>query len=342
MKLRMAFVAGLLLLTSGISQAENTLTIQGTLSDNGRPFPDGLVVVQRMKDAKCAKLSFRDDLSRKEWNKLNLCGKDLEWIHTDQQGRYAYQKLAPGWYNIRFLWLMSTPPRNNTEVQCIWGDWGVQFHPEKDHSGKYNGYAEEKVFELRESKEINFDYRPEALTGTSCLRDISGPRPEPGQPNKVQVYYPGVDGVLELDPGPTAWNLEFHRETKETWMRAMRRADKLYVSAFIQKVEFTATPEACRFARWRHVEQNLREVKTKPMNVQLTSRNGMALVQAVVRSPQGEIVDYHDIHAYLGTGSICAEVHLSKEQFNSGDEKLFDAVLGTVRFVAGPESAQRR
>ena len=333
MKLRMAFVASLLLLTSVIGRAENTLSIQGTLSDNGKPFANGLVVVQRLKNEKCARLAFRDYLSRKEWSKLEACGKDLEWIHTDQQGRYAYQKLAPGWYNIRFLWLMSTPPRNNMEVQCAWGDWQFAFHPEKDHSGKYNGYAEGKPFELHESKEINFDYRPEALSGPLCLRDISGPRPQPGQPNKVQVYYPGTDGILELDPGPTAWNLVFRREQKETWMQAMKRADELYVSAFIQKVEFTATPEACRFARWRHVEQNLHEAKAKAVNVQFSSRNGMATVQAVMRSPQGEIVDHHDLHAYLGSGSICAEVHLSKEQFNPGDEKLFDEVLGTVRFV---------
>ena len=40
-----------------------------------------------------------------------------------------------------------------------------------------------------------------------------------------------------------------------------------------------------------------------------------------------------DVHAYMGSGDLCAEVHLSKVFFQSEDQKLFDEVLASIRFL---------
>jgi len=333
MMLRRIFVTSLLLLVSVAGKAENTLIVHGTLSDNGKPFPDGLVVLQRLKDEKCARLFATGKLTEKDIRKLESCTQDLPWIHTDAKGNYSYEHLAPGWYNVRFLWLMSEPRKDNQQFMCWGRDWIFSFHPEKDNTGKYNGFAQGRAFELRESRELNFDYQPKDYSGPNCMNALSGAHPQAGTSNKVQVYYPDVKGVLELDPGPTAWHLEFQPEEKQTWLQAMGRADELYVSAFLQKVEFTATPETCRFARWRRVEKHLRDGKFKLVSVQYSSKGGMALIQDTVQRHDGEIAQHGDIHAYLGIRNLCAEVHISKEQFNPEDQKLFDEVLATVKLL---------
>ena len=337
MKLRATLTLSLLLLAAVTGKAENTLNVHGTLSDNGKPFPDGLVVLQRLKDEKCARLFATSDLTAKDVRKLESCTQDLPWVHTDAKGNYSYERLAPGWYNIRFLWLLSSPPQSKQELMCGGTDWIFSFHPEKDKTGKYNGYAQGRAFELRKSKEIDFDYEPKDYSGADCLNALSGARPQAGASNKVQVYYPGVKGVLELDPGPTAWQLEFRPQDNETWLTAMERPDTLYVTAFLQKVEFTATPETCRFARWRRVEKHLRDGKFKLVSVQYSSKDGMALVHDTVQNSHGEIVEHGDTHAYLGSRNLCAEVHISKEQFTPEDQKLFDEVLATVKLLPEQE-----
>src|SRR5437763_775160 len=160
MKLRATLTLSLLLLASVTGKAENTLTVHGTLSDNGKPFPDGLVVLQRLKDEKCARLFATSNLTEKDMRKLESCTQDLPWIHTDAKGNYSYERLAPGWYNARFLWFMSEPRKDNQQFMCWGKDWIFSFHPEKDNTGKYNGYAQGRPFELREAKENNFDYQP--------------------------------------------------------------------------------------------------------------------------------------------------------------------------------------
>ena len=60
-------------------------------------------------------------------------------------------------------------------------------------------------------------------------------------------------------------------------------------------------------------------------------KGGIAVVDYFVPEFRGNAIRQRTIHAYLGGSDLCAEVHLSKEQFVPDDEKLFDDVLGTVQ-----------
>src|SRR5215831_12167601 len=62
-------------------------------------------------------------------------------------------------------------------------------------------------------------------------------------------------------------------------------------------------------------------------------KGGVALVDYFVPEFRGKAIRQQTIHAYLGGSNLCAEVHLSKEQFVPHDEKLLDDVLGTVRLL---------
>jgi hypothetical protein len=62
-------------------------------------------------------------------------------------------------------------------------------------------------------------------------------------------------------------------------------------------------------------------------------KDGIARVEYVVPEFKGIKVRQKTIHAYLGAGDLCAEVHLSKAGFEPGDQSLFEEILSTAKLL---------
>lgn len=154
---------------------------------------------------------------------------------------------------------------------------------------------------------------------------------------KAQISIPGVKGVLEIDSGQTSWEAQVRADGKETQMKAMNRADHLLVSAFLQKVTFGASAEKCRTEWWTMTAKN---TPFKLKDVVQSESNGTALVEYIIPEFQGKPVQQKSIHAYIGSGDLCAEVHLSKIQFVAEDQRLFDKVLATVHLFPDAMAAE--
>jgi tetratricopeptide (TPR) repeat protein len=148
--------------------------------------------------------------------------------------------------------------------------------------------------------------------------------------NTARIAIPGVKGALEVNVGPTSWMEDFSEDGREVQLRAMGRADHLLITAFLQRVTFPASAEQCRKEWW----PKTRRVKMQRDDLQESSiKNGLALVEFMVPEFRGGKLRMKDIHAYLGSRDLCAEIHLSKIEFNPEDRQLFDAVLTSVRLL---------
>jgi tetratricopeptide (TPR) repeat protein len=149
-----------------------------------------------------------------------------------------------------------------------------------------------------------------------------------GKSNLVQMAIPGVKGVLEFDVGPTTPETRVRPDGKEVQLRAFGRPDKLDITAFLQQVTFPASAERCRDEWWPDTKKgpfqrdNLQETAAK---------DGIARVEFIVPEFQGVKVHQKNVHAYLGAGNLCAEIHLSKVAFNPDDQKLFEDFLASVK-----------
>lgn len=143
---------------------------------------------------------------------------------------------------------------------------------------------------------------------------------------KAQLSLPKVRGVLVLNVGNANW--EARTDGKETQLRALDRGDHLLITAFLQKVKFSASAEECRAKWWPMTEKS---APMKREQLRQYEKDGTAVVDYLVPEFRGNPIHQRTIHAYLGGLGLCAEVHLSKEQFVTGDEKLFDDVLATVQ-----------
>jgi tetratricopeptide (TPR) repeat protein len=148
---------------------------------------------------------------------------------------------------------------------------------------------------------------------------------------KAQISLPKVRGVLELDVGKVKWETLTGRTRtgKEVQLKALSRADHLLITAFLQKVKFRASAEACRAKWWPMTEK----APMKRDQLHQYEKSGMAVVDYIVPEFRGSLVREKSLHAYLGSRDLCAEVHLSKQQFAPADEKLFDDVLATVQLL---------
>jgi tetratricopeptide (TPR) repeat protein len=149
-----------------------------------------------------------------------------------------------------------------------------------------------------------------------------------GKSNLVQMAIPGVKGVLEFDVGPVTPETSVRPDGKEVQLRAFGRPDKLDITAFLQQVRFPASAERCRDEWWP-------ETKKAPFqrdNLQETIvKDGIARVEFIVPEFKGVKVHQKNLHAYLGAGDLCAEIHMSKVAFGPGDQKLFEDFLASVK-----------
>ncbi|MGA2376107.1 MAG: tetratricopeptide repeat protein [Candidatus Sulfotelmatobacter sp.] len=151
-----------------------------------------------------------------------------------------------------------------------------------------------------------------------------------GKGNPIQMTIPGVKGILEFDVGSTTPEIHVRPDGQEVQLRAFGRPDGLEITAFLQRVAFPASAEKCRDAWWPDTKKgpfqrdNLQEAVVK---------DGIARVEFVVPEFQGVKVQQKNIHAYVGGGDLCAEIHLSKVAFKPGDQKLFEDLLASVKLM---------
>ena len=147
--------------------------------------------------------------------------------------------------------------------------------------------------------------------------------------SKAAVSIPGVKGVLELNVGRTPWDIYARSDGKETKLEAMHRPDNVRITAFLQKVNFPASADNCRAKWWPMTAK----ASIKRQELRQYDRDGAAIVEFMIPEFGGNAIHQKSVHAYIGANDLCAEIHLSKDQFSPADQKAFDDILSTARLL---------
>ena len=146
----------------------------------------------------------------------------------------------------------------------------------------------------------------------------------------TRITVPGSAGALEL-AATQDFQQRVRPDGKETQARDSNPSTGLFMTAFLQRVDFTPSATECRKQWWgttKEPPQMHRE------NIKLTESGNMARVDYDVPVAQGIKVDQHSVHVYMGGGSECAEIHLSVVQYTPAKDAVFNSFLKSVRFVA--------
>jgi hypothetical protein len=148
--------------------------------------------------------------------------------------------------------------------------------------------------------------------------------------NKARIFVPGVQGVLELDAGPTTWKTTVQNDRHLTRLDTAPRPDRLQITAFLWQVGFPATPQKCKDESWREITK---QAQVKRDDLQESRTGETHRVEYMVPEYNGAAVRQKNVHVYLGARDLCAEVRMAKMLFNPGDQKLLDDVLNSVRLL---------
>lgn len=147
---------------------------------------------------------------------------------------------------------------------------------------------------------------------------------------RAEMSIPGTKGVLEFEVGTTTFQTRVRPDGNEVQLREFGRADGLRITAFLQRMSFAANAEKCRDAWW----PDAKKAPVPHVDLQETVvKDGIARVEFMIPEFNGVKVMQKDMHAYLGGGDLCAEIHLSKAGFKPQDQKLFEDLLASAKLL---------
>lgn len=100
-------------------------------------------------------------------------------------------------------------------------------------------------------------------------------------------------------------------------------------------VKSPAHAPTARAAREYHFTQGLaRRFRGKLTDVRLSESGPMAVVSYIIEEYQGQKIMQKNYWAYVVHDNLCIRLHLSKTSFKAGEDRLFWAILKSVRFQA--------
>ena len=161
------------------------------------------------------------------------------------------------------------------------------------------------------------------------------------QASQAQAIPPGGSWRLQLPDKPWALMIDLPgfvldeqwpgRNGTRRMIRVHDPETRVIVSAFLERNPELASKEQCRDLYWAKLQKSPGTYS----DVTMPARGSMALVRGTIAETMGRPVRQQNVHAHLFRDGVCMEIHLSKVLYEPDDERLFEAVLRTVRFAEG-------
>lgn len=169
------------------------------------------------------------------------------------------------------------------------------------------------------------------MLSLGLVLSVVGAGAQPVPPGGVwRLQLPDKPWALTIDlPGFVLDEQWPGRNGTRRMIRVHDTETQVIVSAFLERNPELASKEACRDRYWAKLQRS----PFPYSDVTMPARGSMALVRATIAEVQGRPVRQQNVHAHLFRDGVCMEIHLSKVRYEPEDERLFEAVLRTVRFV---------
>jgi hypothetical protein len=150
-----------------------------------------------------------------------------------------------------------------------------------------------------------------------------------------KVTYPGKTWSLVLElPGFEIKDRSVRPDASGVRVYGENRDTGVHISIFLEKAGRAGDAKVCRDFYWKKRSR----AAVKRDDVRFSERDGMALVEYLVRHFRGRLVNHRNLNAYMSHDGVWVDIHLSKIDFRPEHQDLFEAILATVR-IAGPDPA---
>jgi hypothetical protein len=154
----------LTVLLSGCAPAPPTATLEpptvlGTLIGDDGAIVGAEITLETYQDEACVKLAEATELSDAEKKQLDDCSSDYASTTSNAEGQYRFSEVTPGWYKLRFTWVLNQKPDILFPVEFKNG-FLIAYYETKTAPIVYSALALGDIFQFsgEEDMVINFDY----------------------------------------------------------------------------------------------------------------------------------------------------------------------------------------
>jgi len=156
-------VVCLTVLLSGCAPASTPSTpstVLGTLIGSDGAIVGAEVTLETYQDEACVKLAKATELSDAEEKQLDDCSSDYASTTSNAEGQYRFPEVVPGWYKLRFKWVLNNKPDSVLPLEFKNG-FLIAYFETKTTPIVYTALAQGDIFQFsgEEDKVINFDLR---------------------------------------------------------------------------------------------------------------------------------------------------------------------------------------
>ena len=134
-------------------------TVLGTLIGNDGAIVEAEITLETYQDEACVKLAEVTELSDAEKKQLDDCSSDYASTTSNAEGQYRFSEVTPGWYRLRFTWVLNQKPDTFLPIEFKNG-FLIAYYETKTAPITYAALAQGDIFQFsgEEDMVINFDY----------------------------------------------------------------------------------------------------------------------------------------------------------------------------------------
>lgn len=171
-----------------------------------------------------------------------------------------------------------------------------------------------------------------SLLVVSLAQNVSAQTGSPQE--KLLVTYPGKSWGLQIDSPGFVVDLNQRKEDGRQYLMATNRKTGIEVSVSLEQGNGPADESTCP-------EYLTRRVQTLPAGMKATDvrssrMSDMSVIEYQIPEMQTIALRQHNLVGCMTKDDVYIDIHLSKVQFNTSDEKLFTDLLGTVKIIEIP------
>jgi len=131
----------------------------GTLIGPEGAIIEAKITLKTYQDEACVKLAETTKLSDAEKKQLDDCSSDYASTTSNAEGQYRFSKVTPGWYKLRFTWVLNQNPDTFSPLEFKNG-FLIAYFETKTAPIVHSALALGDIFQFsgEEDMVINFDY----------------------------------------------------------------------------------------------------------------------------------------------------------------------------------------
>jgi hypothetical protein len=150
--------------------------------------------------------------------------------------------------------------------------------------------------------------------------------------NAYTLAIPGKSWSIEINlpPGFVVEGSEISSDGERARLAGNNQSTGLVLSLFLEKAATEGNAKAAREYYWKRMQAS----PFKMEDVQLSERDGAAVLEYTVNGANQKKIDWKNMHLYLSHDGYWVDVHISKIFYRSTDRVSFDQILNSVKIAS--------